>query len=66
MLTYLFLWPFLDLTTIPSTEEGMALEIPSLIAMLVYILIAWGLAALVQLFARRPSTRTISVQERSR
>lgn len=64
-ITYLFLWPFLDLTTSPSAG-GMVLEIPSLIAMLVYFLIAWGITGIIQLFAERSNTRSISVQERSR
>jgi len=64
-LTYLFLWPFLDLTATPSAG-GMVLEISSLIAMLVYALLASGVVALIQLFADRSSTRSISVREQSR
>ena len=64
-LTDLFLWPFLNLTASPSVD-GMVLEIPSLVAIFVYILIAWGLASLVQLFVGPSRARAISVQERSR
>lgn len=63
--TYLFLWPFLNLTATPSAG-GMVLEIPSLIAMLVYALVAWGIVSLIQLFADRSSTRSTLVEERSR
>lgn len=63
--TYLFLWPFLNLTATPSAG-GMVLEIPSLVAMLVYALVAWGIVGLIQLFGDRAGTRRTFVEERSR
>jgi hypothetical protein len=62
-ITYLFVWPFLGLTATPASG-GIVLEIPSLIAMVVYLLLAWGVASLLQLFAGRSSTRSVSVYER--
>jgi YggT family protein len=62
-ITYLFLWPFLNLTATPSVGGIIVLEIPSLIGMLVYALLAWLAVSILQLFANRSSTRTISVEE---
>ncbi len=43
--TDIFLWPFWGLTGTPSAN-GMVLEIPSIIAMVVYAIIAWAIAKL--------------------
>ncbi len=52
-LTELFLWPFLSLTATPSAG-GMVLEIPSLIAMVVFALAAWVVVSLLELIFKRP------------
>ena len=46
--TDIFLWPFFGLTGNPSAN-GMVLEIPSIIAMVVYAIIAWVIAKLAWL-----------------
>lgn len=51
--TDLFLWPFLGLTGTP-TAGGMVLEISSLIAVVVYALIAYALAKIIWVIFYRP------------
>lgn len=51
-----FLVPFFGLTATPSAN-GAVLEIPSLVAMLVYALLAWGIIRLLWLLFDRPPTR---------
>jgi hypothetical protein len=65
MFTDLFLWPFHGLTPTPAAE-GMVLEISSIIAMVVYVLVAWLIIRLIWLLFYRPSTRSISTYERDR
>jgi hypothetical protein len=59
-LSYLFVWPFVGLTVTPAVE-GIVLEIPSLIAMLVYALLAVGFERLVWVLFERPRSRMVSV-----
>lgn len=65
--TDLFLWPFATLVGSPSVN-GSVLEISSLIAMLIYALIAWALERIVYVLFYRPRgvvrTRQV-VQEHS-
>ena len=51
--TNLFVAPFTSLTSAPSAG-GMVLEISSIIAMIVYLLIAWGLERIVYVLFYRP------------
>ncbi len=51
--TDLFLWPFQGLTGTP-TAGGMVLEISSLIAVVVYALIAYALAKIIWVIFYRP------------
>jgi hypothetical protein len=51
--TNLFLFPFAGLLPTP-TSGGMVLEISSLIAMVVYALLAWAAATLVEVIFYRP------------
>jgi hypothetical protein len=51
--TNLFLFPFAGLTVTPSAG-GMVLEIPTLIAMLVYGLIAWAIERIIWVIFYRP------------
>jgi hypothetical protein len=49
-----FLAPFANLMSNPTTSSGSVLEITTLIAMMVYALLAWGIVRLLQIvFARR-------------
>ncbi len=50
--TDVFLWPFWGLTGNPSAN-GMVLEIPSIIAMVVYAIFAWAIAKLTWLLLYR-------------
>jgi hypothetical protein len=61
----LFVGPFADLVANPRSN-GMVLEVTSLIAMLVYALIAWALVKVLWLALYRPSTRSIAVYDRER
>jgi hypothetical protein len=58
----LFLWPFQGLTIEPSAE-GMVLEIPAIIAMLVYALIGWAIVRLVWLVFYQPASRSVRTVE---
>jgi hypothetical protein len=51
--TNLFLWPFAGLTGTPASG-GMVLEISSLIAVVVYALIAYALAKIIWVIFYRP------------
>jgi hypothetical protein len=51
--THFFTAPFASLTGAPSAE-GMVLEISTIIAMIVYLLIAWALERIVYVFFYRP------------
>ncbi|MAT43584.1 MAG: hypothetical protein CL609_14700 [Anaerolineaceae bacterium] len=56
--TDIFLWPFSGLTVTPQAE-GMVLEISSIIAILVYALLAWIIVRLVWLLFYRPASRSV-------
>jgi len=51
-LTSLFLWPFQTLTTNPAAD-GVVLEISSVIAMMVYLLLAWMIVEMLWLIMGR-------------
>ena len=54
-ITDLFLLPFQGLTANPSSE-GMVLEVSSVVAMIVYLLIAWMITELIRvLMSRNPN-----------
>jgi hypothetical protein len=63
--TDLFLWPFTGLTISPSAG-GFTLEIPSVIAMIVYAVVGWVLASLVWIIFARSGSRRVMVYERRR
>ena len=63
--TDLFMWPFAGLTSTPSAG-GMVLEIPAIIAMIVYALLAWALTSIVRIVFARSTSRNVSVYERRR
>jgi hypothetical protein len=62
--TDLFLWPFTGLTGTPAVG-GMVLEITSVIAMLVYALIAWALERIIWVIFYRPRGPVVAVTETS-
>lgn len=62
--TNLFLFPFQGLTVTPSAG-GMVLEISSLIAMVVYALIAWAIERLIWVIFYRPRGATVGVTQTS-
>lgn len=64
-LSGVFVWPFLGLTVTPSAE-GVVLEIPSLIAMIVYALLFLAFDRFVWLVFVKPRARAVSVYERAR
>jgi uncharacterized protein YggT (Ycf19 family) len=51
--------PFDGLTVTPAVE-GAALELSSIVALIVYLLVAWGLTRLMRLIFARPATRELS------
>ncbi len=63
--TEIFLWPFNGLTLTPSFG-GMVLEISSLIAMIIYWLIAWVLVKIVWLALYRNSTTVVQTYDSDR
>ena len=58
-----FLAPFFGLTGSPAAG-GVVLEVPSIIAMLVYALFGWGLIRVIWLFFSQPLTRTSTTYDR--
>ena len=60
-LTDVFLVPFVGLTGTPAAG-GMVLEISSLIAMIVYALVAWVIERLVWVIFYRPRTAGVNTQ----
>ena len=62
-LSRLFVWPFFGLVDEP-TSDGSVLEISSLIAMLVFLLVAWGITRLVYLIMMPSEVRHLKTIER--
>ncbi|MDO8672516.1 MAG: hypothetical protein Q7O66_13960, partial [Dehalococcoidia bacterium] len=60
-----FLSPFFGLTGSPSSG-GIVLEVPSLIAMLVYFLVGWAIVRMILPLFDQPATRSKSTYDRSR
>lgn len=60
-----FLGPFFGLTGTPSSA-GMVLEVPSIIAMIVYALVAWGIVQVLRLIFLRGATQSISTYDHYR
>ena len=66
-LTDIFLAPFFGLTATPATNTGMVLEIPALIAMVVYALLAFVIVRLIYIFfADTRRVRRVQTIERER
>ena len=62
-ITDLLLWPFVGLTGTP-TANGMVLEIPSLIAMVVFAVAFYVLVKLMWLIFEQPRARRVTTYER--
>ena len=62
--TNLFLFPFAGLTATPSAG-GMVLELSTMIAMVVYGLIAWAIERIVWVIFYRPRGPVVAVTETS-
>ena len=60
-----FVAPFFGITRTP-TAGGSVLEIGSIIAMVVYLFVAWIVDRLIALAFARPSARSVSVEDRNR
>jgi hypothetical protein len=60
-----FLAPFFGLTGSPAAG-GNVLEVPSVIAMLVYALVGWGLVRIIRVLFDQSATRSSSTYDRSR
>jgi hypothetical protein len=59
-LTGLFVFPFMGLTATPQAG-GMVLELSTIIAMLAYALVFWGIERLVWVIFYRPRTTPVAV-----
>ena len=62
-LTDFFLWPFLTITGTPAFA-GHVLEIPAIIAMLVYALLGWIIVRLIWVVFYRSPTSQVTTYER--
>jgi YggT family protein len=62
--TDLFLWPFQQLLSSPSTAQGMVLEITTLIAMLVYGLLTWAAVKLLMVAIIPSTSERVTVYRR--
>jgi len=62
-ITDLFLWPFAGLTVSPSFN-GMVLDIPAIIAMVVYAIAAWIVTSIIWILFRPTSARSVRVSHR--
>ena len=64
-ITDVFLWPFAGITPDPGVG-AFQLEISSIIAMVVYALVAWGLTRLIWVLFYRPNTSAASTYREER
>jgi len=64
-LSDLFVWPFVGLTITPSAA-GIVIEIPTIIAMVVYAILAWLLISLVNVLLYRRTERSVRIERRER
>ena len=61
-LTEIFLLPFFGITGTPSAN-GMVVEVGTLLAIFVYVVVGWVIARLVQLLLTPASSRSSTVEE---
>ena len=63
--TDIFLWPFFGLTITPQTH-GVVLEIPTLIAILIYALLTWALVKLIWIIFQPGESRRVTTYHQER
>lgn len=63
--TDVFLWPFAGITANPGVS-AYTLELTSIIAMIVYALIAWGLTRLIWVLFYHPDTTSVTTYREDR
>jgi hypothetical protein len=59
----IFVWPFIGLTVTPSAA-GIVVEIHTIIAMVVYAMLAWLVISLVRLLLYRRTERSVTIEQR--
>lgn len=64
-LSDLFVWPFVGLTVTPSAA-GIVVEIHTILAMVVYAILAWLVISLVRVLLYRRTERFVRVERRER
>ncbi len=64
-ITEVFLWPFSGLTANPGVG-AMQLEVTSIIGMIIYALIAWGLTRLIWVLFYRPEMNEVTTYQEER
>ena len=64
-LSDLFVWPFVGLTVTPSAA-GIVIEIHTIIAMVVYAILAWLLISLVNVLLYRRTERSVRIERHER
>lgn len=64
-ITEFFLWSFFGLTATPQINN-IILEIPSIIAMLVYALLTWGVIKIIWIVLYHQPTRSVTTYEHDR
>ena len=64
-LSDLFVWPFVGITVTPSAA-GIVVEIHTIIAMVVYAILAWLVISLVRVLLYRRTERFVRVERRER
>jgi hypothetical protein len=64
-LSDLFVWPFAGLTATPSAM-GIVVEIPTIIAMVVYAMLGWLVISLFSLLLYRTRNRSVVIEHRER
>jgi len=62
-LSDLFVWPFVGLTATPSAM-GIVVEIPTIIAMVVYAMLGWLVISLFSLLLYRTRNRSVVIEHR--
>ena len=64
-LSDLFVWPFVGLTVTPSAA-GIVVEIHTIVAMVVYAILAWLVISLVRVLMYRNTQRSVRIESRER
>ncbi len=64
-LSDMFVWPFIGLTVTPSAA-GIVVEIHTIIAMVVYAMLAWLVISVVRLLLYRRTERSVTIEQRER